>query len=250
MALEKPRQQPAHCLFPTCSWALERHGKNYIWIVTHPFHSFVGGFWRLTPADLTWCGMMRKDVVCWACWFLVLVCWCFCFVLEVARCMGLLKRTQLSVFIFVAEVSAKCGPRSGTRNTLSMCATANLGIRVGHTTIGARVEQVKGFLRKDLETWDILGWFGPSGMTQGGLVSAVFFKSVGWQRLCRTVLRWLCRGIGVHPLIALCGTEDNGSSPILCRELWRTYSQNLVQSDHIYAGHLFFKLAVFKDSEA
>ena len=59
-----------------------------------------------------------------------------------------------------------------------------------------------------------------------------------------------CRGIGVHPLIALCGTEDNGSSPILCRELWRTYSQNLVQSDHIYAGHLFFKLAVFKDSEA
>ena len=98
MALEKPRQQPAHCLFPTCSWALERHGKNYIWIVTHPFHSFVGGFWRLTPADLTWCGMMRKDVVCWACWFLVLVCWCFCFALEVARCMGLLKRTQLSVF--------------------------------------------------------------------------------------------------------------------------------------------------------
>lgn len=194
MALEKPRQQPAHCLFPTCSWALERHGKNYIWIVTHPFHSFVGGFWRLTPADLTWCGMMRKDVVCWACWFLVLVCWCFCFVLEVARCMGLLKRTQLSVFIFVAEVSAKCGPRSGTRNTLSMCATANLGIRVGHTTIGARVEQVKGFLRKDLETWDILGWFGPSGMTQGGLVSAVFFKSVGWQRLCRAVLRWLFAG--------------------------------------------------------
>ena len=194
MALEKPRQQPAHCLFPTCSWALERHGKNYIWIVTHPFHSFVGGFWRLTPADLTWCGMMRKDVACWACWFLVLVCWCFCFVLEVARCMGLLKRTQLSVFIFVAEVSAKCGPRSGTRNTLSMCATANLGIRVGHTTIGARVEQVKGFLRKDLETWDILGWFGPSGMTQGGLVSAVFFKSVGWQRLCRTVLRWLFAG--------------------------------------------------------
>ena len=75
--------------------------------------------------------------------------------LEVARCMGLLKRTQLNVFIFVAEVSAKCGPRSGTRNTLFMCATANLGIRVGH--IGARVEQVKGFLRKDLETWDILG---------------------------------------------------------------------------------------------
>ena len=87
----------------------------------------------------------------------MLVCWCFCFVLEVARCMGLLKRTQLSVFIFVAEVSAKCGPRSGTRNTLSMCATANLGIRVVHSTIGARVEQVKGFLRKDLETWDILG---------------------------------------------------------------------------------------------
>lgn len=77
--------------------------------------------------------------------------------LEVARCMGLLKRTQLSVFIFVAEVSAKCGPRSGTRNILSMCATANLGIRVGHSTTGARVEQVKGFLRKDLETWDILG---------------------------------------------------------------------------------------------
>ena len=164
MALEKPRQQPAHCLFPTCSWALERHGKNYIWIVTHPFHSFVGGFWRLTPADLTWCGMMRKDVVCWACWFLVLVCWCFCFVLEVARCMGLLKRTQLSVFIFVAEVSAKCGPRSGTRNTLSMCATANLGIRVGHSTIGARVEQVKGFLRKDLGMiwpfWDDSGRLG------------------------------------------------------------------------------------------
>ena len=81
----------------------------------------------------------------------------FLLVLEVARCMGLLKRTQLSVFIFVAEVSAKCGPRSGTRNTLSMCATANLGIRVGHSTIGARVEQVKGFLRKDLATWDILG---------------------------------------------------------------------------------------------
>lgn len=245
MALEKPRQQPAHCLFPTCSWALERHGKNYIWIVTHPFHSFVGGFWRLTPADLTWCGMMRKDVVCWACWFLVLVCWCFCFVLEVARCMGLLKRTQLSVFIFVAEVSAKCGPRSGTRNTLSMCATANLGIRVGHTTIGARVEQVKGFLRKDLGMiwpfWDDSGRLGVCRVFQISWLATTLQDSSSVT---------FCRGIGVHPLIALCGTEDNGSSPILCRELWRTYSQNLVQSDHIYAGHLFFKLAVFKDSEA
>ena len=245
MALEKPRQQPAHCLFPTCSWALERHGKNYIWIVTHPFHSFLGGFWRLTPADLTWCGMMRKDVVCWACWFLVLVCWCFCFVLEVARCMGLLKRTQLSVFIFVAEVSAKCGPRSGTRNTLSMCATANLGIRVGHTTIGARVEQVKGFLRKDLGMiwpfWDDSGRLGVCRVFQISWLATTLQDSSSVT---------FCRGIGVHPLIALCGTEDNGSSPILCRELWRTYSQNLVQSDHIYAGHLFFKLAVFKDSEA
>ena len=134
--------------------------------------------------------------------------------LEVARCMGLLKRTQLSVFIFVAEVSAKCGPRSGTRNTLSMCATANLGIRVGHSTIGARVEQVKGFLRKDLGMiwpfWDDSGRLGVCRVFQISWLATTLQDSSSVT---------FCRGIGVHPLIALCGTEDNGSSPILCREL-------------------------------
>lgn len=244
MALEKPRQQPAHCLFPTCSWALERHGKNYIWIVTHPFHSFVGGFWRLTPADLTWCGMMRKDVVCWACWFLVLVCWCFCFVLEVARCMGLLKRTQLSVFIFVAEVSAKCGPRS----YVCHCESWHTCWAHYHWSAGWAGERFSAQRPRDL---GYLGMIWPFWDDSGRLgVCRVFQISWLATTLQDSSSVTFCRGIGVHPLIALCGTEDNGSSPILCRELWRTYSQNLVQSDHIYAGHLFFKLAVFKDSEA
>ena len=59
MALEKPRQQPAHCLFPTCSWALEKTWKELYLNCHSPFSFFR---WRiLTPYTCRF-DMMRDDV--------------------------------------------------------------------------------------------------------------------------------------------------------------------------------------------